>query len=277
MLRGMAQGRDSPTGYDWEGSAVPSEPEPLVLPERPESSAHGAPYFAYDAQGPADESRRRRGALPAWAIVAIVVVQASALVATVGLVMGGLQRFGGEEPAPPAATAPTEEPAQNETPSEDRKPGTVTDSAGRKVTDGTGGYDDPATIGEHTVSWTTWTDGTLAVTAREVDLAATAPGADGQDIVQDGYRLVLATYEVHYDGPGQLAPAEELWLTGESDRTYFPDIGEGLVSDPMKRISPLASGESATFHSAFLVPESEIDSFRLGVETFSGEILYFAT
>ncbi|QNN82399.1 hypothetical protein H3H54_15550 [Brachybacterium sp. Z12] len=171
----MAQGRDSPTGYDWEGSAVPSEPEPLMLPEPADGTPHGAPSFTYDAQGPADESRRRRGALPAWAIVAIVVVQASALVATVGLVMGGLQRFGGEEPAPPAATAPTEEPAQNETPSEDRKPGTVTDSAGRKVTDGTGGYDDPATIGEHTVSWTTWTDGTLAVTAREVDLAATAP------------------------------------------------------------------------------------------------------
>lgn len=82
---------------------------------------------------------------------------------------------------------------------------------------------------------------------------------------------------MRYDGPGRLAPAEELWLTGESDRTYFPDIAEGLVPDPMKRISPLGSGESQTFHSAFLVPETEIDSFRLGVETFNGEILYFAT
>lgn len=277
MLRGMAQGRDSPTGYDWEGSAVPSEPGPLVLPEPADETPPGAPSFADEQQGPIDEDRRRRGALPAWAIVAIVLVQASALVATVGLVMGGLQRLGGEGPPPPAATAPTEEPTESETASGDREPGTVTDSAGREVGDGTGGYDQPATIGEHTVSWATWTDGTLAVTAQEVDLAATAPGADGQDIAQDGYRLVLATYEVRYDGPGQLAPAEELWLTGESDRTYFPDIAEGLVPDPMKRISPLGSGESEIFHSAFLVPEAEIDSFRLGVETFSGEILYFAT
>lgn len=277
MLRGMAQGRDSPTGYDWEGSAVPTEPEPLMLPEPADGTPHGAPSFTYDAQGPADESRRRRGALPAWAIVAIVIVQASALVATAGLVMGGLQRFGGEPPSQPAAPPATQEPTQSESAAPERRPGTVTDAGGREVGDGTGGYDQPATIGEHTVSWATWTDGTLAVTAQEVDLAATAPGADGQDIAQDGYRLVLATYEVRYDGPGRLAPAEELWLTGESDRTYFPDIAEGLVPDPMKRISPLGSGESQTFHSAFLVPETEIDSFRLGVETFNGEILYFAT
>ena len=77
-------------------------------------------------------------------------------------------------------------------------------------------------------------------------------------MVQDGYRLVLATYEVRYDGPGQLAPAEELWLTGESDRTYFPDIAEGLVDDPMKHIDPLQGGETARFRSAFLVPRGGV-------------------
>ena len=145
------------------------------------------------------------------------------------------------------------------------------------MTAGTGGHPRPATVGEHTVSWSAWTDGALSVTPLELDTAATAPGADGKDVVQDGYRLVLVTYEVRYDGPGQLAPAEELWLTGESDRTYFPDIAEGLVPDPMTSISPLDSGESSRFRSAFLVPEKEVDTFRLGVETFSGELLYFTT
>lgn len=311
--RDMAQGRDSPAGYDWEDESVPSEPEALALPDHRRGSAaqrpapaagadpreppeepgageragaaedsgpYGAPSFTDDPQRSPEHPERRRGALPPWAILGIVLVQATALVATVALVVGGIRSLTAEEPDAPAAAPTTEEetvadPAQPSSPQ--REPGTVTDSAGREVTDGTGRYDDPASIGEHTVSWTAWTEGTIGVTALEADLDATAPGADGQDIVQDGYRLVLATYEVHYDGPGQLAPAEELWLTGESDRTYFPDIAEGLVPEPMKRIDPLRGGETARFRSVFLVPESEIETFRLGVETFTGEILYFAT
>lgn len=280
MLDGMAQGRDSPTGYDWEDSTDPSEPAPLALPDRDgivrDDAPYGAPSFTYDPQESAEEEPRR-GGLPAWAIVAIVIVQAAALVAVVGLVVGGLQRLAAPSPAPTVATPSGDEESGSVPASQEREPGTVTDSAGRELTDGTGGYDRPATVGEHTVSWTAWTDGALSVTPLEVDLAATAPGADGKDVIQDGYRLVLVTYQVRYDGPGQLAPAEELWLTGESDRTYFPDVAQGLVPDPMKAISPLAGGESAQFRSAFLVPEGEVDTFRLGVETFSGEILYFAT
>lgn len=250
-----------------------SVPDGIIQDEAP----FGAPAFTYDPQEAADEVPRR-GVLPAWAIVAIVIVQAASLVAVVGLVVGGLQRLGAPSPAPPVATPSSDEESSSVPASQaaqEREPGTVTDSAGREVTDGTGGYDRPATVGEHTVSWTAWTDGALSITPLEVDLAATAPGADGKDVVQDGYRLVLVTYQARYDGPGQLAPAEELWLTGESDRTYFPDIAEGLVPDPMKSISPLGGGESAQFRSAFLVPEPEVDTFRLGVETFSGEILYF--
>ncbi|WP_394213948.1 hypothetical protein [Brachybacterium vulturis] len=314
----MVQGRERPSGYDWEDGSVPAEPEPLVLPDhqhgpaggRPgrdadpavadvpaadggsaeESSSpfetfegagpYGAPSFTYDPPGAEDGPRPLRGALPPWAIVAIVLVQAAALVASVALVLGGIERMTAREPGAPVAEPSTEESTPSAPPSSgapEREPGTVTDSAGREVADGTGGYADPATVGEHTVSWTAWTDGTLGVSALEVDLAATVPGAAGQDVVQDGYRLVLVTYEVRYDGPGQLAPAEELWLTGESDRTYFPDIAEGLVTDPMKTLRPLQDGEAARFRSAFLVPEAEIDTFRLGVETFSGEILYFAT
>ena len=272
--RTMAQGREDPAGYDWEGGSVPAEPEPLALP-----AADGAPSSTYDPQR-APEEPRRRPALPAWAIVVIVLLQSAALVASVALVVGGIERITSRDPEAPTAAPSTEEATPSDaatTSSPERRPGTVTDSAGREVEDGTGGYDDPATIGEHTVSWTAWTDGTIAVTALDVDLDATVPGAGGQDVVQDGYRLVLATYEVRYDGPGRLAPAEELWLTGESDRTYFPDIAEGLVDDPMKAVGPLQDGGTARFRSAFLIPEQEVDTFHLGVETYSGEILYFAT
>ncbi|ATG50729.1 hypothetical protein CFK38_03740 [Brachybacterium vulturis] len=314
----MVQGRGTPSGYDWEVGSVPAEPEPLALPDhqhgppggRPgrdgdpaapdvpaadggsadESSSpfgafegvgpYGAPSFTYDPPAVEGEPRPLRGTLPPWAIVAIVLVQAAALVASVALVLGGIERMTARDPGAPVAEPSSQAPNPTAPPSSvapERQPGTVTDSAGREVADGTGGYADPATVGEHTVSWTAWTDGTIAVSALEVDLAATVPGAGGQDVVQEGYRLVLVTYEVRYDGPGQLAPAEELWLTGESDLTYFPDVAEGLVTDPMKTIRPLQDGETARFRSAFLVPEAEIDTLRLGVETFSGEILYFAT
>lgn len=303
----MAQGRETPSGYDWEDRSVPTEPEPLALPnhhqgstgERPAREAapesaptpsapeddgdpgpFGAPSFTYAPQATSAATTRRRGVLPAWAIVAIVVVQAAALVASVALVLGGIERMSAGDPASPVAD-PASDPQTRSAPpassSPEREPGTVTDTDGREVTDGTGGYDDPARIGEHTVSWPAWTSGTIAVTALEVDVAATVPGASGKDVVQDGYRLILATYEVRYDGPGQLAPAEELWMTGETDLSYFPDIAQGLVADPMKHVAPLEDGGTARFHSAFLVPEEQVAGFRLGVETFSGEILYFAT
>ena len=303
----MSTGRGSPSDYDWEGETDPQASEPVPLPPRaadghvplpgsdpdgtlpPRSPSapdpegpYGAPAFTYDAPAaqPVEERRERR--LPAWSILAMVAVQGAAAVAIVALVLGAAQNLlGPDEPSPSAApstaTAPaTRAPTEQES-DQVKEPGTVTDGDGQEVTDGTGGYDDPATIGEHTVSWNVWTGGTLSVTPRAVDLDATLPAAGGEDMLQDGYRLVMVEYEVRYEGTGHLAPAEELWLTGESDRTYFPDVGEGIVADPMKQISPLASGQSARFHSVFLVPEGEVDTFRLGVETFSGEILYFET
>jgi len=286
--RPAAEPADGPgTGAAGPDHAGEDDPHPLSAVD--DAGPYGAPAFTYDPQPASDEAPRRRGVLPAWAIVAIVALQASALVASVALVVGGLQRMIGQEPIPAAAPAsdgpsdPTPSTPAPSTPTptptapQERTPGTVTDSSGRELTDGTGAEEKPAAIGEHTVSWTAWTDGTISVTAHAVDLDAMVPGAGGEDVVQDGYRLVLVDYEVRYEGPGQLAPAEELWLTGESARTYFPDIGEGMVPDPMKRIDPLQSGESERFHSAFLVPEGEIDTFLLGVETFNGEILYFST
>lgn len=266
----MAPERGTPAGYDWEDPSDATAPDPLHLPDHaadPQSGRSGAGMVGA-VPGP-------RRALPPWAIVAIVLVQAVALVVTVGLVVGGLQRLFGAEAAPSGAAATQQEPTTGAA-GQEREPGTVTDAAGRELTDGTGHYDEPATVGVHTVAWPTWTDGTLSVTAQEVDLAATLPGDGPPGVVQDGFRVVRVAYEVRYEGPGQLAPVEELWLSGESERTFFPDVAEGLVADPVSTIGPLRSGQSARFHSLFIVPADELAGFRLGVETFGGEVLYFA-
>lgn len=273
----------SEAGAEPDATGASAE-EPAGVPDglfaTPVEGPYGAPSFTYDAPEATPDEERRDGRLPAWAILAMVAVQGAAAVAIVALVLGAGQNLLGGGAADPSA-APSSAPVTRSAPptqsDRPREPGTVTDAQGREVTDGTGGYDRPATVGEHTVAWPVWTGGTLSVTPLEVDLDATLPGANGEGAIQEGYRLVLVEYEVRYDGTGHLAPAEELWLTGESSRTYFPDVGEGLVPDPMKRITPLGDGSSARFHSAFVVPEAEVDSFRLGVETFSGEVLYFAT
>src|SRR5699024_10963583 len=101
-------------------------------------------------------------------------------------------------PWAPTAAPTTEEATPSAAPttsSPERRPGTVTDSSGREVDDGTGGYDDPATISEHTVNLTAWTDGTIAVTALEADLDATVSEVGGQGVLHDCYRNVMATYE----------------------------------------------------------------------------------
>ena len=74
MLVPMAQGRESPTGYEWEEHTVLSEPEPLTMPER----AGEGPRGGADRVGPTGPEPRtgRRGALPAWAIVAIEIGRA---------------------------------------------------------------------------------------------------------------------------------------------------------------------------------------------------------
>lgn len=280
----MTSQRGTPHGYDWEDSSTPSEPEHRALPDRRSGPPRveeggplpaGAPRFDHpeDHAGGSERTSRR---LPPWSIVAIVALQVVALIATVGLVVGGVLRLVEDDPDPASAPSATRSPAQDEQ-ERDREPGVVTTAEGTEVRDGTGSFEEPATVGEHTVSWPTWTDGTISVTVLEVDLEATLPGADGVDVAEDPYRLVAVTYEVRYEGPGQLAPVEELWLTGESDRAYYPDISEGLVPDPLSDIRPLGSGEGTEFRSVFVLPEQELESFRLGVETYSGRTLYYAS
>ena len=298
--RDMAQQRGRQPGYDWEDTSRPSEPEALELPDRrrdpwsdeggafipggsdgvgvgaSDGAGFGAPRFEYPAEEEVEQASRR---LPVWSLVVIVALLVIVLVAAVSLMVSGVLHLTEEDPAPAGAPPP---PSATPAPSgssgqQQSRPGVVTAADGTELRDGTGAYEDPAQIGEHTFSWRAWTDGTISVRGLEVDLDATLPGADGADVVQDGYRLVAVTYEVRYDGPGQLAPVEELWLTGETDRAYVRDIAPGLVPDPMREVPPLEGGESAEFHSVFVVPDADLEGFRLGVETYSGEPLYYAT
>src|SRR5699024_11810278 len=80
----------------------------------------------------------------------------------ISLVIGGIERITSRGPEAPTAAPSTEEATPSAAPttsSPERRPGTVTDSAGREVEDGTGGCDDPATIGWQTVRWTSWSGG----------------------------------------------------------------------------------------------------------------------
>ncbi|MGP4975535.1 hypothetical protein [Brachybacterium tyrofermentans] len=249
--------------------------------ERPLPDAVG-PYGIPDLRGssgptgagrPDPRGERPSRGIPPWAIVAIVALQVVAMVGSVGLIVGGALRLFGQDQEPAAAPATRSGPSEQAVP--DKSPGVVTDTQGEELEDGTGGFDDPAVIGEHTLSWTTWTAGTISVSALDADLDAGLPGAQGADVVEDGYRLIEVTYEVRYEGSGQLAPVEELWISGESHRAYYQDIAQGLLPDPMEEVRPLGDGQSAEFRSLLLVPDGELDGLRLGVETYNGEILYF--
>ncbi|MGO2312696.1 hypothetical protein ACTXKH_05000 [Brachybacterium tyrofermentans] len=298
----MAQQKGDSPGYDWERGALPSNAGPSGpagavdhprMADHPGTAGHpgtaerplpgaAGPYGIPDLRGssgptgaggldPQDE-RPSRG-IPPWAIVAIVALQVVALVGSVGLIVGGALRLLDQDAEPAAAPATRSGPPEEAVP--DKSPGVVTDAQGEELADGTGGFDDPAVIGEHTLSWTTWTAGTISVSALAVDLDAGLPGAQGADVVEDGYRLIEVTYQVAYEGPGQLAPVEELWISGESHRAYYQDIAHGLLPDPMEEVRPLSGGQSAEFRSLLLVPDGEMEGLRLGVETYNGEILYF--
>lgn len=274
----MAQQRGTPSGYDWERGSLPSEAEPFAPigttghpssgPVGPQGGTALSGITVSDPQG----ERPSRG-IPPWAIVAIVALQVVALVGSVGLIVGGALRLLERDAEPSAATATRSGPPEESAPA--KTPGVVTDSQGEELDDGTGGFDDPAVVGEHTLSWTTWTAGTISVSALAVDLDSSLPRARDADVVEDGYRLIEVTYLVAYEGPGQLAPVEELWISGESHRAFYQDIAEGLLPKPMQGVRPLSGGQSAEFHSLLLIPDGDLDGLRLGVETYSGETLYF--
>lgn len=268
----MEQQRGTPSGYDWERGSLPSETE-MFAPAL--SSTPASERRSPGAAGPDPQGERPSRGFPPWAIVAIVALQVVALVGSVGLIVGGALRLLDQDPDPDPAAAPATRSGQTQEAAPDKTPGVVTDDQGEELSDGTGGFDDPAVVGEHTLSWTTWTGGTISVSALAVDLDASLPGARGTTVVEDGYRLVEVAYQVVYDGPGQLAPVEELWISGESHRAYYQDIAQGLLPDPMQEVRPLGSGQSAEFHSLLLLPDDELDGLRLGVETYNGEILYF--
>ncbi|MEE1650535.1 hypothetical protein V1260_06990 [Brachybacterium sp. J144] len=270
-------------GFD---PAALGRPDPDALPRELPSGPHGAPLFGWDEpDDPAEDPERRARRSRRAVLIGIVALQAAAVLIIGGLALRGAMDLVGPEPAPGAAdpgAAPTGPAAPRTTPAAPTgatgpsDPGTVTDAQERELADGTGAYDSPGEVGVHTFSWPTWTDGTLSVTALAVDPEATLPAAAGEDVIQEGYRLVSVTYEARYEGPGTFAPVEELWLTAETDRTYYQDVAVGLVADPMRSAPKLRDGESARFTSLFIVAEDELEGVRLGAQTFDGEMLYYA-
>lgn len=210
------------------------------------------------------ESRERRG-LPAWAVVAIVALAVLGLVGALGiLVSGGIYLLGGGASDGVLVDDTME-----------AEPGTVTDSAGGEVTDGTGSYEFPATVGEHSFSWPTWTDGTLRITALELTADASLPLAAEQDVTQPGFQLVTLTADVVYEGEGQVVVAEELWVGAETDLAYYNDVGTGLLENPVLLGGSLRDGQSARITVGYLVPEAQVETIRIRFETMSGEPLYY--
>ncbi|MGY5765197.1 hypothetical protein ACXET9_08350 [Brachybacterium sp. DNPG3] len=153
--------------------------------------------------------------------------------------------------------------------------GVVTDSDGQEVADGTGFYDRPATVGEHAFSWDVWEGGTVTVRAAEVDTDATLPGAQGADVLQEGYSLVVVTLDVEYAGTGSLAPSEELWITGATVWRDYPEAGGGLVPDPLATSEVLTGGESTTVRVAFVVLDEDREGMMLSVGSMSGDTLFY--
>ena len=201
--------------------------------------------------------------MPVWSIVTIATVVVIGLVVAFGIgVAGVLQWLTGGAPG-----IVFDDPGLVEF--------TVTDSSGTVLDDGTGDYDSPAAVGEHTFSWPTGDGGTADVSVTDVDTDATLPNAGGADVLEDGYQLILVTADVSYSGPGAFVPYDEVWVDFESDFFYVADVGSGLVPDPLEKAAGLRDGESTTVSLAFIVEESRLDSALISLAHSDGESLYY--
>lgn len=274
-----------PEQYNWDPASSDPVMDPVLVsdPAPAPEAAHGTlqgaagpgpgavPVEALPI-GPEGATAARRG-MPGWAVGAIVVgvivvlACAALAVATVGVV-GWL------------ATRPTPDSGTDPIVYDDLSgyaPGVVTDETGQAVEDGTGGYESPATVGEHSFVWETWDGGDVTVRATALEIGSALPGSEGADVLQDGYELVVLTADVDYSGPGSFEPAYELWVAGETPLSYYSDVAPGLVPDPLMESDALSDGDSVTLRAAVLVPEDEVDELVLAVSAASGDTLYYGT
>lgn len=261
---------DAPTGYDWEAPASPT-----VTPGLPDHAAGDLPRDVpppptrpSDTDGSANVSPgpAPRQGFPAWATVAIVLGAIAGIVTLVVALVYGATSFLARQVDPFAIAGYEEDPYDD---------GVVTDTDGGVLEDGTGQYDDPATVGEHTFTWPTWDGGTVTYAATSVDPDAVLPRAGEVDVLQDGFRLVVIEVDLTYVGEGSYTPDEDLWVTAEGVTGYYNDVAEGLLPVPVTAVESLSDGETATFQSAFIVSDGEYHSLRIGLETGSGYPLYY--
>jgi len=147
--------------------------------------------------------------------------------------------------------------------------GVVTDSSGTVVDDGTGGYDRPGTVGEHTVAWGTWDGGTMSVGLDSAEVGGTIPGHE--DLPRPGFTLVSVEGTVAYDGPGSLVLTDELWLGAETDLVYVDDMSPGVVQGSLGELPPLEDGGTVAFTAVFVVPAGEEDGVIIDASSGEGD------
>lgn len=229
--------------------AVPTE---LAPPPAPVPTAAPAP----------------RRALPAWAIVLLVLVVLAGQVGALTVVVAGAL-------SAVSSLSDGDEPVTITDPMPAADPGTVLDADGAEVTDGTGTWERPATIGEHAFAWPTWDGGTVTARVTALDPDATLPAAGGEDLLEEEHTLLVATLDLHYAGPGQFQPAIDLWPWLETDLAYHQDMLPGLAPDALPTVGGVDGGETATVRLGFVVPDRELDSARLSLETSDGDPLYY--
>lgn len=251
----MAEQPSPSPSHDWEAPTASFPPAEAPVRDEYAPAAQNGPIAASGVAG----SRR---AMPVWSIVTIATVVVIGLVVAFGIAVAGvLQWLTGGAPG-----MVFDDPGLVEF--------TVTDSSGTVLDDGTGDYDSPAAVGEHTFSWPTGEGGTADVSVTDVDTDATLPNAGGADVLEDGYQLVLVTAEVGYSGSGAFVPYGEMWASLEGD-LYVPDVGSGLVPDSLEKAAGLRDGESTTVSLVFIAEESQLDSARISFAINSGESLYY--
>ncbi|MDO5661413.1 MAG: hypothetical protein Q4G40_01845 [Brachybacterium sp.] len=154
-------------------------------------------------------------------------------------------------------------------------PGTVRDSSGGE-SEHTGGFGNPAHVGEDRLVWDTYDGGTLTATISSLNWDADAQVAADLSHVPppDGTQYVLVEATVDYEGPSEFL-VEDFWITVEHEvGEYNARTGILPATESLEGCPPLEDGDSCTGFDLIPVPSSVIDHLSLRVETADGDPLY---
>lgn len=161
----------------------------------------------------------------------------------------------------------------------DATPGTVKAADGT-VVEGLGAVEHPARIGEHTLSWPTYEGGVLDATVTAVDWDAEAKLAEAFPANPEpltGTVYVLVTMDLSYTGPGNFAPAADVFVGMETDSwiSYYDELAVDS-EHPLQAAGFLSDGETVEVTAVLEMRKGERDSALLSIETLDGEPLYLA-